>query len=125
MNIFALILALVPGVVQGIQTVVGDKANGATKKQMAQDALAAALSATSTVLTGNNSVLAKAAAGVASLAIDQTVSIAQASGSYNKWTAVATAAQQDTGVAAAVVNLVQSIQQPQQPAATPVAATTK
>jgi len=112
MNIFALILGLVPGIIKGIQTIVGDKASGATKSQMAQDALAAAVGGAGTVLTGNNAVYGQAAGELAQLAIDQTVAISKATGVYQKWTAAATAAQQDAGVAAAVTNLVQSVQAP-------------
>jgi hypothetical protein len=112
MNIFALILGLVPGIVKGIQTVVGDKANGATKAQMAQDALNAAVTSASSVLTGTDAIYGQAAAQLAQLAINQTVAISQASGVYEKWTAVATAAQQDAGVAQAVAGLVASVQAP-------------
>jgi hypothetical protein len=44
------------------------------------------------------------------LAINQTVAIAKATGTYQKATAIATAAQQDVNVAAAVTALVQSVQ---------------
>mgnify|MGYP001556027777 FL=1 len=122
MNIFALILGLIPGVVKGIETVVGDKASGATKAQMAHDALGAAVASTSSVLTGSNAIYGQAAAQLAQLAIDQTVAITKASGVYGKWTAAASAAVQDAGVAAAVQGLINSVQHPTQ--AVPVAATT-
>lgn len=112
MNWLSLILGLAPGIVQGIQTVVGDKAAGATKSQMAQDALKVAVNATSLVLTGNNAIYGAAAGQLAQLAINQTVAIAQATGTYAKWTAIATTAQQDAGVALAVTNLIQSVQNP-------------
>lgn len=121
MNIFSFILSLVPGVVKGIETIIGDKAAGSTKAQMAHDALGAAVDATSTVLTGSNAIYGQAAAQLAQLAIDQTVAISKASGVYGKWTAAATAAQQDAGVAAAVQGLIQSVQNTPATPATPEA----
>lgn len=112
MNWLSTILGLLPGIVHGIETVVGDKASGATKAQMAQDALAVATGTATTVLTGNNATYATAAGQIAQLAINQTVSIAQANGTLQKATAIATAAQQDVGVAAAVDALVKSVQTP-------------
>jgi hypothetical protein len=117
MNIFSMIFGLVPGVIQGIETIVGDKASGASKSQMAQDALAAAVATSSQVLTGSNAVYGQVAAQVAQLAINQSVQLSKASGAYQTWTAAATAAQQDAGVAAAIASLVQSIQNSTQPAA--------
>jgi len=119
MNWLSLVLGLLPGIVHGIQAVVGDKASGATKAQMAKDALAVATGTAGQVLTGNNAQLGQAASVIAGLAIDQTVAIAKATGTYQKATAIATAAQQDAGVAQAVSDLVKSVQAPQ----TPVAAT--
>lgn len=120
MNWLSLALALLPGIVHGIQAVVGDKASGATKKQMAKDALAVATGTAGTVLTGDNATYAQAASQIAGLAIDQTVAIAKANGTYQKATAIATAAQQDARVAQAVSDLVKSVQAPQTPAtATP------
>ena len=119
MNWLALILGLVPGVVQGVETIVGDKASGATKAQMAQDALKVAVNSAGTVLTGNNAVYGQVAGQVAQLAINQVVDISKAAGAYQKWTAAATAAQQDVSVAAAVTQLVQSVQAPATPAAKP------
>lgn len=118
MNWLSTILGLLPGIVHGIETVVGDKASGATKAQMAQDALAVATGTATTVLTGNNETYATAAGQIAQLAINQTVSIAQANGTLQKATAIATAAQQDVGVAAAVAALVKSVQTPVPPPAT-------
>lgn len=121
MNVFSLILGLVPGIVQGIQTIVGDKASGASKAQMAQDALAAAVSSSSQVLTGSNAIYGQAAAQVAQLAINQAVTISKASGAYQTWTAAANAAQQDAGVAVALAGLVQSVQNPTATPPTPTA----
>lgn len=112
MNWLSLALALLPGIVHGIQAVVGDKAAGATKKQMALDALAVATGTAGQVLTGDNATYAQAASQIAGLAIDQTVAIAKATGTYQKATAIANAAQKDAGVAAAVTQLVQSVQNP-------------
>lgn len=112
MNWLSLFLGLLPGIVHGIQSIVGDKASGATKQQMAKDALAVATQTAGDVLTGSNATYAAAASTIAGLAIDQTVSIAKANGTYQKATAIAVAAQQDAGVAAAVTALVQSIQNP-------------
>jgi len=104
MNWIQLILGLVPSIVKGIQVVHGDTISGATKKQMAQDALATAVQASQTVLTGNNANLAQAAGAIAGVAIDQTVAIAQADGSYNKWTAIANSAEQDLPIAQQVLS---------------------
>lgn len=112
MNWLSLILGLTPYIVQGVQTVIGDKAAGATKQQMAKDALGVAIGGAGATLTGNNAVLGDAAGKIAGLVIDQSVAIAKANGSYNKWTTIATTAQQDLGVAAAVTQLVQSLQAP-------------
>lgn len=119
MNWATFILGIVPGVVQSIEVVVGDAASGATKAKMAQDALGAAVNTASKVLTGNNAVYGEVAAGLAQLAINQTVSIARATGVYGKWTAAAAVAQQDTLVAAQVAALVHSIENPA-PAPSPV-----
>lgn len=102
MNWIMLILALVPTIVKGIQTVIGDKASGASKSQMAHDALAAAVNGTSQILTGNNAVYGEAAAQIAQVAIDQTVALAKQQGAYAKWTAVAAATNAVTNTAAQV-----------------------
>lgn len=112
MNWLSLALGLLPGIIHGIQAVVGDKASGATKQQMAKDALAVATQTAGDLLTGGNAVYAQAASQIAGLAIDQTVAIAKATGTYQKATAIATAAQQDVNVAAAVAGLVASVQAP-------------
>lgn len=114
MNWLSLFLGLLPGIVHGIQAVVGDKASGATKAQMAKDALAVATSTAGTVLTGSNATYATAASQITGLAIDQTVNIAKANGTYQKATAIAAAAQQDVNVANAVTELVKSVQMPPQ-----------
>jgi len=120
MNWFALAFMLAKGITLGIQTLVGDKASGATKKQMAQDELNVALQTAVPALSGDNAALAQAAGAVTSVAIDQAVLIHKTSGAYQKATAIATAAQQDAGVAQAVSDLVKSVQAPQTPAtATP------
>lgn len=115
MNWLSVLLAETPRVVQGVETIVGDKAAGKTKQQIAQDALVVTAAGASDVLTGSNAVYGQAAATVAGLLINQTVAIAQAKGTYQVWTAAATAAQQDAGVAAAVAALVQSIENPATP----------
>lgn len=112
MNWLSTILGLLPGIVHGIQAVVGDKASGATKQQMALDALDVATSTAGSILSGSNATYAAAASQIAKLAINQTVTIAQATGTYQKATAIATAAQQDVNVANAVTQLVQSVQAP-------------
>ena len=116
MNWLSRILGLLPHIVLGIQTVVGDKASGATKAQMAKDALQVATGGASAVLTGNNATYADAASKITQLAIDQTVAITKATGAYQKATAVAAAAHQDADVAAAVTQLVQSVETPATPA---------
>lgn len=112
MNWLSIALGLLPSIVHGIESVVGDKASGATKAQMAQDALAVATTGASAVLTGSNAVYGQAASQIVGLAINQTVAAAKATGTYQKATAIATAAQQDVGVAEAVAQLVQSVQTP-------------
>ena len=112
MNWLSIALGLLPAIIHGIQSIVGDKASGATKAQMAQDALAVATSGAAGVLTGGNAAYASAASQIVGLAINQTVAIAKATGTYQKATAIATAAQQDVNVAAAVTALVQSVQHP-------------
>jgi hypothetical protein len=112
MNWLSICLGLLPGIVHGIEAVVGDKASGATKAQMAQDALTVATGTAGSILNGSNATYATAASQIAGLAITQTVNIAQANGTYQKATAIATAAQQDAGVAAAVVALVNQVQNP-------------
>ena len=112
MNWLSIALGLLPSIVHGIESIVGDKASGATKAKMAQDALAVATSGAAAVLTGSNAVYGQAASQIVGLAINQTVAIAKANGTYAKATAIATAAQQDVGVAQAVTELVQSVQNP-------------
>jgi hypothetical protein len=116
-NWLSTILGLLPGIVHGIQAVVGDQASGATKAQMAQDALAVATGAAGDVLSGDNATYAVAASQIAGLAITQTVNIAKANGTYQKATAIAAAAQQDVNVAQAVAQLVASVQTPKPAAA--------
>lgn len=112
MNWLSTFLGLLPGIVHGIEAVVGDKASGATKAQMAQDALSVATGTATGVLTGNDATYAAAASQITGLAITQTVNIAKATGTYQKATAIATAAQQDVAVAAAVDALLKSVQTP-------------
>jgi len=119
MNWLSTILGLLPGIIHGIQAVVGDKASGATKAQMATDALAVATGTAGTVLTGSNATYAAAAGQITQLAINQTVAIAKATGTYQKATAIAAAAQQDVDVANAVAQLVQSVQNPTPATPTP------
>jgi hypothetical protein len=94
MNWLSICLGLLPGIVHGIEAVVGDKASGATKAQMAQDALTVATGTAGSILNGSNATYATAASQIAGLAITQTVN------------------QQDAGVAAAVVALVNQVQNP-------------
>lgn len=116
-NFLSTILGIMPGIIHGIQAVVGDRASGAIKAQMAQDALAVATGTAGQVLTGADATYAAAASQIAGLAITQTVNIAKATGTYAKATAIASAAQQDVQVAAAVDALIQSVQNPPPPAA--------
>lgn len=113
MNWLSMALGLLPSIIHGIEAVIGDKASGATKAQMAKDALSVATGAAGAVLTGDNATYASAASQIAGLAITQTVNIAKANGTYQKATAIATAAQQDVAVAQAVNDLVKSVQMPQ------------
>jgi hypothetical protein len=94
LTIVQMILGLTPAVVNAIQTIHGDQVAGASKKQMAQDTLQIAVNAATGVLAGNpqNQALAAAADAVASVAIDQAVNIAKATGTYQKATAIANAA---------------------------------
>lgn len=104
------ILALVPTIVRGIQVTVGDSQNGLTKAQMAQDALTVAVNGASSVLTGSNAVYASVAGEVAQVAIDQTVAIAKANGSYDAWTQISKAATQDLAIGTAVAGVVKAVQ---------------
>ena len=109
MGIFLTVLqyafALLPSIVTGIQSVVGDSQSGATKKQMATDALSAALTGASSVTTGTNSALAQLAAGAAMTIINTTDAITtavnhtKATGAY----AAATATAKTTLAAAAAI----------------------
>lgn len=105
-------LAVALAAVHGIQIIFGDKASGATKKQMATDVLTGVANDILPGLTGSNQAYGQAANVIAGLAIDQAVNIAKAAGTYQKATAIATAAQQDVGVAAAVADLVKRVQTP-------------
>src|SRR3569833_2667888 len=119
MNWLSLIIALSTHVVLGIQTVIGDKASGATKQQMAKDALAVAIGGAGAVLTGSNATYADAAGKIVGLVFVLMVRVTKATGAYQKATEIANAAQQDTQVAAAVGQLVQSVEKPAPAPATP------
>lgn len=116
MNWLSIALAAAPGIVHGIETIIGDKASGATKEQIAKDSLSIATGVAGASLTGTNAAYASIASQLAGLVIAQTVTIAKTNGTYQKATAAATAAQQDIGVANAVTDLIKSIQIPAVPA---------
>jgi hypothetical protein len=67
-ELIAKIFAIVPYVVAGINTVHAEK-DSATKTQIAQDTLAIATQAASTVLTGSNAQAATAASAAVNAAI--------------------------------------------------------
>ena len=90
MTILSYFLKLAPGVVLGIEAVQGDKASGASKKQMATDALNVATSTALGALTGTNAALASAASAIASSVIDATVVATKANGSYAAATSAST-----------------------------------
>jgi hypothetical protein len=103
MGIFLTVLqyafALLPAIVTGVQSVVGDTQSGATKKTMATDALSAALQGAAGVTTGTNATLAQLA-GAAALAVIATtdaistaVTHTKATGAYQAATATAVTAQ--------------------------------
>ena len=112
MNWLSALLAQLPNAIHLVQSIVGDKANGATKSQMVKDIIAGSGTIAGGVLTGGNAAYASAASQITQLAIDQIVAIKKADGTYAKATAIATAAQQDVNVSAAVTALVQSVQHP-------------
>jgi predicted ATP-dependent Lon-type protease len=111
-NWLSAILRQLPNAIHLVQSIVGDKTNGATKSQMVKDIVAGSGTIAGGVLTGGNAAYASAASQITQLAIDQIVAIKKADGTYQKATAIATAAQQDVNVAAAVTALVQSVQNP-------------
>jgi hypothetical protein len=75
----SLLLSLIPHVITGIETVHGDVASGASKKQMAMDALKAAVGAASVADPGDQTLI-DAASGLASTVIDSTVAFYNANG---------------------------------------------
>lgn len=91
MKLLSYIFKLAPHVVLAIQTLHGDQIANATKKKMAQDMLAETMSGAADVTSGQNSALAAIAGSIASIAIDQAVTITKASGAYQKATAIANA----------------------------------
>jgi hypothetical protein len=97
MNIFATILgyalALLPTIVTSIQTEVGDSQSGATKSQMATDALNAALQGAAAVIPAGttNSVLASASGAVAGEVIDISSTLASVMNHVQTKGSVATA----------------------------------
>lgn len=115
MNWLSLIFRIASFAVTGTQTIVGDKASGATKAKIATDLVSNELAVIAPTLGTDNAALAQAAASVTTLAINQAVTIQKATGAYQKATAAANAAQQDLGVTAAVAALVQSIEKPPTP----------
>jgi hypothetical protein len=92
LSVLTSIFKYVPYVVHGIQTLHGDSQSGASKKQMAVDILGEATGAAVANLSPQNAELAKIASAIASVAIDQSVAIAKAQGTYQKATAIANAA---------------------------------
>lgn len=112
MNWLTLIFRIAPTAILATQQIIGEAASGATKHQLAKDAINAALGVVAPALGPDNAALAQAASAVTSMAIDQAVTITKATGAYQKATVIAAAAQQDAGVAAAVAQLVQSVQDP-------------
>ena len=114
-NWLSVLFGQLPNAIHLVQSIVGDKANGATKSQMVKDIVAGSGTIAGGVLTGGNAAYASAASQITQLAIDQIVAIKKADGTYQKATAIATAAQQDVNVAAAVTALVQSVQHPTPP----------
>ena len=110
MGIFLTVLSyafgLLPSIVTGIQTLVGDTQSGASKKQMATDMLSVALNGASSVTTGQNAALAQLAASTAlgiinaTDAISTAVSHTKATGAYQAATTAAKATQ--TAVAGAL-----------------------
>lgn len=115
-------LGLLPVIVTGIQTVAGDKVAGATKSQMATDALEVALQGAANVIPAGstNAALAAGAGAAAEETIDATSAIAsvlshikatngiksavtltKATGAYQAATAAATTAQAPLLAAAA------------------------
>jgi hypothetical protein len=121
MNLFATILGyafgILPGIVTGVQAIQGDKASGASKNQMATDALTVALQTAGNIFapgSTNANLAAEAGAATAGVistesaiqtvinhikntnAISTTVSLTKATGAYQAATAVATATQTAT-----------------------------
>ncbi len=107
-------MALFPVAVHAIESIIGESQSGASKSQMAQDAVKQALTGALTVTTGGNAALAQiAAAGVlgginAGVQISQAVKAGKAAGTYqtataqgNALQAAITAASTATGSAAA------------------------
>ena len=90
LEVIAMILALAPKITQTIQLEQQDAASGATKKQMATDALSGAISAATGVLPNNPATAALLALAnqTISIAIDQAVAIGQAKGGWGKVAAV-------------------------------------
>lgn len=118
-------LKIIPGIVTFVQTLHGDQVAGDTKKQIAQDLLGVATGTADSVLTGNSqdTALANVFSAVTSTAIDQTVALQKAAGTYQQATAIANAALTGTVVAAAATQAVQSIESTAAPAAAPAPAT--
>ncbi len=87
--ILSYIIKLAPYTVQATETLVGDMQSGASKKQMATDMLAPVTQGALAVTSGQNQAMAQIASAVTSIAIDQSVAIAKANGTYQKATAIA------------------------------------
>jgi hypothetical protein len=97
LNVLMYAFALLPSVVTGVESLVGDSASGATKKQMATDALSAALSGASSVTTGTDAALSQLAATAVEMA---PVNNTRSTGAYQ----AATAAAKVTAAAASAVS---------------------
>jgi hypothetical protein len=72
MNWLKILLSLAPYIVAGVSKIAGDNASGATKKQMATDALNIATEGALSV-DPNDAAITQAAATVTGLVIDSTI----------------------------------------------------
>lgn len=120
LTILKYIIQLAPHVILGIQMMEGDQKSGVDKKTMATDMLNVATGGALAVTTGQNQALAQIASAVVSVAIDNSVAIAKANGSYDKATAIANAV--NTG--AQVLGAVTGVDTANTPAPAPTVTTT-
>lgn len=68
------LLALIPQIVNGVEQIHGEAQSGATKKQMAMDALKVAVTGATTALPGETAAIAASGSLVSSV-IDGTVNL--------------------------------------------------